>query len=75
MALRAWLRWAREPGPEGPPRTGAWSDGARAPALAPHGAIAHLPAGAPAAPAAGGLDDLDAFTLRLLNTVCPEETP
>ncbi|MFD3869863.1 TetR/AcrR family transcriptional regulator [Streptomyces sp. NPDC058623] len=51
------------------------SDGARALTLALHGAIPHLLAGAPATLAAAGLDDLDAFALRLLNTVCPEETP
>ncbi|MFF3020262.1 TetR/AcrR family transcriptional regulator [Streptomyces sp. NPDC057939] len=51
------------------------SDGARVLTLALHGAIPHLLAGAPATLAAAGLDDLDAFARRLLNTVCPEENP
>ncbi|MDA5284976.1 TetR/AcrR family transcriptional regulator [Streptomyces sp. Isolate_45] len=53
----------------------AGSDGARTLTLALHGAIPHLLAGAPATLAAAGLDDPDAFARRLLNTVCPEETP
>ncbi|MGW6983220.1 TetR/AcrR family transcriptional regulator [Streptomyces sp. NPDC054932] len=53
--------------PAGPER-------ARALTLALHGAVPHLLAGAPAALAAAGLDDLDRFARELLAAVCGEAT-
>ncbi|MCX5197130.1 TetR family transcriptional regulator [Streptomyces sp. NBC_00249] len=50
--------------PAGPER-------ARALTLALHGAIPHLLAGAPQTLAAAGLEDLEGFTRRVLDTVCP----